>query len=569
MPLISLFFISFFFSWAESNQAKRVCTLNGLSDNCRFFQDNRDKAEFVMADGSRFANPFYDPQRPAVPPAEAVGQNAAKMEERALEAQASLLARSDLGSHERFRLALTSKMTLATIGSFSTLPEVPAAAFLVLPWPPPAFSQVQSVPFRDFKDKYLDQLPKVARDELLEHARALKALSQGGMNYSAESQIASPQVDKAALGQRALRAFEKAKSLMLQEILKGRSPSALSSDEVLLYEKVNSVRFEGVDFGETLGCKNTPVNAFYSSYSHQVQVCSTLANYPEAQLVAILGHELGHAIDPCVCHKHLHRINTSSLQGEPGEELAQEIAANPSKRAVYQDLRDQVLRGETLRLLHEADSNSELQRWAESRGLTSPIVRGFPLDRYPQREVLACLFEQGGLRDLTREEIIEIARLTNRYYVSVSGEQQTSHQRLESEAKLVADLRRLPRSCIVTSTHMSSNSSELMADYWGSRVLGRYLEQNPAQTQLEKIAALSFFAPNACKDQSLGPGLAGFHSFQGHLLNRERIDRVYLADPRTQRAMGCAPDPSNGTACFQKDRVVGFPSGVTSRAGQR
>lgn len=79
------------------------------------------------------------------------------------------------------------------------------------------------------------------------------------------------------------------------------SENAQSTDEMIA--RITAVEFHFPKTNHELselaadGCEIP--NAFYSPSTHQVTICPQMLNLPDAALFSVISHELGHAIDPC------------------------------------------------------------------------------------------------------------------------------------------------------------------------------------------------------------------------------------------------------------------------------
>ncbi|MNK97194.1 hypothetical protein D3C87_1175120 [compost metagenome] len=79
------------------------------------------------------------------------------------------------------------------------------------------------------------------------------------------------------------------------------SENAKSTDEMIA--RITAVEFNFPKSNQELselaadGCEIP--NAFYSPGTHKVTICPQMMNLPDAALFSVLSHELGHSIDPC------------------------------------------------------------------------------------------------------------------------------------------------------------------------------------------------------------------------------------------------------------------------------
>lgn len=82
-------------------------------------------------------------------------------------------------------------------------------------------------------------------------------------------------------------------------------------------------------------------------------------------------------------------------------------------------------------------------------------------------------------------------------------------------------------------THGRNPDGESIPDLCGGKVAAKYLKAHPPKDALEKLALLSPFIDRVC-----GPP-ANEIVKNGHLITRDRLDKIYLADPEMSEALGC------------------------------
>lgn len=545
--------------------AAPACSVESLTSSCDFFAERANQEFISLPDGTRYRNPLSsasgrlvgeeDKMPPPFDPG-AAAENARKLF--SLQAR-SLRALKGHGTEE-FLLALTSGASLSTLGYRKSMeaarkdappnaaPEGPGSAFpLMLPWPPDQpGAAVRLVSPDEFRSGFLDKLPESARKDfdkvVAAAAEQIQAMPQAQM-------IPQPKRIKVppARRKRVDHLVEETRSALLGEILRGRKYGQLSPAERAMHDKIATVRFRGGDDPTIAGpsCQGAAPNAFYNPDNHTFTLCPNFYEYPDAQLVSVIGHEMGHAIDPCGCQFHAHEIDRDRLREKQDVLLAQARKDPKRMKAVRFLLTspDEMTSGYLGR-----ETSDEAIEWLERSGAIRRKAAAVSPEDYPYREATQCLKEQVGFRETSDQDLRKTAKAYARRVAAAGG---SSIDRAEVEADALRSLRRFPQ-CPQTIGG-PSQSGEAVADMLGAKVLGKYLSENPPKTIEEKIGAISAMSAGACQERAAldeGFSLDVPPEPNPHPYPRERLDGIYLTDARVRKALGCA-QPA-GKSCLTK-----------------
>lgn len=549
--------ISFLFSIVLAvASAKPACTLDGMTDQCRFFTES-NQSEFVLPDGTRFPNPAR-PGNPPIPQTQGGGYGPfgstdpkamLEMTDQAYEAQTEILMTiSETGVNPKFALAATNMVNLSMYGA-STAGSYPSSSTLFLPWPPwGERATTRAVSLADYKKEFIDKLTpeqKAVFDE--QAAKVLRAMSAGAPKPDAPPPAPALSAERI---KKVHSLADETKELLLSEMLRGRRYESLSADEKALYDKVQKIKMvdpTNSSLQNNPVCQQQTPNAFYLTSDNSISICPNFYQYPNSVLVKVLAHEMAHSIDPCSCslgHYSIDYQAASAVEdGAPRSELTQVIMALSEGR--FWALPDR------------------LKEKAISQGWIREHAAAIPPTRYPYKVSLSCLEKRIDMLNATAADRQQMVRIQARAARAEGADPATARE----QAARTAAKTFLNPNCPLSGGPgegyaILSQVGEVMSDAWAAKVLGRYLEENPPKTDLEKKATIGFFAAGACSPTRPRGMVAGSMG-HNHPFPRERLDEIFLAEPRVQAALGCQP-PAGGNVCL---RSIGTNSNSRSQRG--
>lgn len=276
---------------------------------------------------------------------------------------------------------------------------------------------------------------------------------------------------------------ESTRQNLIASVLKGRAENQLSAGEKSQLIRLRTLRF---DLKESLNtqssvCVGLGPNAYYDAKEHRFVLCNGTMNVPDRSLAQTIGHEMGHAIDPCTLSLPLHKtakgyaIDGRSLFTENPQPLGEEVAA------------------------------------------------AVPLEQYPQKQEMQCFAKNGWQDELSEADTIELADL----FVKHRGGKREDYL---TNIKQYSQCYR-PKG-------QGNPIQETIADMWGGRSLAAYNEKQPPENAMDTISTFSMFLEKVC-----GPEADKHEAGKNdeHRPGRQRWDEIILTNPRLQRVLGCEP----------------------------
>ena len=362
---------------------------------------------------------------------------------------------------------------------------------------------------------------------------------------------------------RAESLVELVRTSMIKNIVGTRPKEQWSPEETAAVEKINAIEYRA---GDNPNVKNTPYcqgvlpNAFYDPASNTINLCTNFYNFPDSTIVAVLGHEMGHAVDPCGCQTHFHSIDQKKLEGLwAGGQLPKDIEKDEDLSTMATMLGQIGYSGTKVTAFpfeHYLNDPSKIEYFKKA-GILNPgpgKVRTFKqdgnsLEGYFLNDVYKCLLSNtdGSFRQTTLAEIEEAAETVVNKRREVAG---SGFDAKKEKRRIVQAFIRYPQ-CY--SPRSQTQMGEAVSDWFGSKALGEFLATQKLESQEDRLAPFAFFAAAICLERS---GLekpvttvagtadevrkdlrkdAGFHP-----ASIMRLEKVMLADPRVRAAMGCS-----------------------------
>lgn len=536
-----------------------TCTAAGLTRSCDFFRDHAKDRRIELGDGTSFANPLSLASVPIAPAGGGLlGPDRAERQTKTLDAQARVLRAfeslpKDKKVSDTFKIAFENQMgdsaIARAVGETSKTSALIITIPASLPWPPGDESaKISKVEPADLA-AYLQKLPAKVQSEIKSAVHDYRQLTLAATS-PATSQPAKTEPVSAERLKRMNELAEFARNSIIEEIRAGRADSQLSPEEKAQIEKVRTLRVAASDSVATHPqCAQISPDAINNPINHMLALCPSFANYPDSQLVFLFGHEFSHSFDPCFRGYPLLRLDHAKIDAFAASEseLPSEVKSDPDRLKIYRQLKS--LPAKTDYSNYEqllAIGNPAALSYFVDKGLVSVTAEAISADRDPTVSGAACLKKAGDFREVDAEGIraFAAALADDVDEKSVNGADKSNLR-----ASVEASLARHPQ-CAPTLAG-GSQMTEVMADAWGAKALGRWLKEHPPKTEIEKIGSISTFAEDVCDAvQSVdSPGVVmkvsdlrdrmEHFSREPHPPARARLNSVILTEPRVQEALGC------------------------------
>ena len=581
---MTLIFIANLFSTFQivAAEVKPACTMAAITQDCRLFKERKDSPVIVLPDGSEIPNPLYvkpQPQTgmPTAPPVPSVEKMAEDFRENTRNQVKLLRAWDSLPRSQRvsdeFKVTFqTALLTPALQAWANGTPPIEGPFPLILPWPPgkkgAEFRSVNSAELSAF----LNRLPRPQRTLIASQAK--EAAQRFSANYMTGSRgerrsrgtneipTATPEQKE-----RIEKAVEYAREAMQQDLLRGRRPEELSVEEKGYLAKIRTVRLEPLDISRNSpACTARTSPAWYVPNQHAIVICPDMYKTPMADLIFVLGHEIGHSIDPCNGRCHLLAVNHAKLGDQMPPEIRTEIESNRELKQVVDLLKNSGGPFSVLRYREATDGDRVEKRLLELGLIQIEGQRVKNDEGDPNRKMWQCLLSTAQVRPADDRQLAAMADEVERLL-------RVNNERIKDPSELRKNLLlRLQenRHCLTTPIG-PSQISEAASDAHGARVLGRWLKENPPKTDEDRLAVVAFFGNEQCtlenpaaaddsrlQDLFFIQRVLAINKNQPHPENHSRLERILLTEPRVQAAMGCKGDPKYN--CFAEQ----LPSGAAS-----
>lgn len=514
LPLILLISYSL-----NAKETLRDCSFKEISRACTNIQPSDPNA--------------YDPWKSRPPsegeaslaPVREMADSGEDLQGLALSNQAELITQLKVGS-PIFKLAVSSENTLRSIGDNILAEERGEPAYgLTAPWPPESSkSEAQIVSWEDFKQGYLSKLSEGERKLLVGKAKSW-SLKQESLfqDQVVETRDQLTQKKVKEFGNRIYqqrkqkerfeKLFLKAKKYLIEE-LKARPLIGGSEVQQELVKKIEAVKFGSIAVTDEL-CEIDSENAFLNPYSNSIHLCSGNALANDYSLIMKMGHELGHAIDPCGCRLHTHQVskvvNDSKLRASLKKlDLSEEELSNTY--SAVKSSSGNLVGG--LNLALEEKTIKSLEELGIVKRTSSGVSGSYPFDT-----TFRCL------RD--RHKFTDGKGLG---YTFKDAQSRRRGQVKEEYPNPGLD------SC-TERLFIQSELTESMADVFGAKVLGRYaLDRNTNPDDISKAFEMGIRLE--CQGLSESKSRA-YPSF------KERYEKIFIAEPLIQKAFKCKPTPAS------------------------
>lgn len=570
------------------------CDVTQLTRDCRLFDSA--PSEIVLPDGTSFPNPRKPKTESAINDSSGpFGYGAVVLDQKAIDAQNLLLGemvqvKSRLASvlnkeknlSEDFKMNLLSdplgslfRVDMDSNGRFVKFPNMsPDQNKVKFFWPP------DGKPSSSYQDIALDDLVGFLNSKNLSvETRAelkrvvdLQKKYNGIFNDYSKRQVEVDQQKQKDRSEQLKKRKVKARELIdvakkaFKKVFDANSNQGHASDLKITLEKL-TFKFED-EVPESVkkkSCANGP-NAFYHPPLHTFVICDSILNYPDNQLVGIIGHEMGHSIGSCSLSLGLDLVDPKMLAS-----FVTRPSANASMvdNLVLDKVHSALPSNNAVRIGNDFFMSEAFMKYADSVKLYTPLAQKIPNENYPFASARDCIVSNSKFRQVSPDDGVKMTKKT----VEVFKEQGIDFSDADKKSLLERNNRSVE--CLDGFDHVSE-TEEAIADMWGSLAMEEYLTQKPAQTEIEKLSLYSFFGSNYCSSYIEKPvytstvrpqqfSLSALRTIaqtgrmqEQQRMNREhppaevRLNDVYFSLPKIAKSLGC--DPGKNIDCFEKLR---------------
>ena len=527
------------------------CTVESITNNCKFFSENKN-LRIPTGDGTSIFNLFaYQKQ-------EDTDKEAFKDRNTTINQQVQIAQIIDSIPDSRMRPRL--KMTLVTN------PEMlrdPVRGF-DFPWPPQSASgNIRTVEAAELKSARSKIFTK---DEIDKLKAIIKFQDIASTDQDKLGVLdANGTISQARL-QKIQTLIEFVRAQIIDNILDGRKEETLSVEEKALIKKIRTIQYVNPTdpiAASSEPCKSIVGNAFYSPLVHSFTVCPNIANYPDSTLVQIMAHEFTHSIDPCMSQSGLYKIDHSKLSQSStllsGNKSSQEFIKNHNMSAnLLQTLTTLPPKIERINFdFSDHPGDSTPAKWLTDHGILSKEAVGISSEQYPFEKQFACLL--GDKKSFYRLTETEMNKIADEAVAVRQNQYDKSYNPAEDRKAILTALKIRPE-CSFSAGSRATQAQEVMADWMSGKVLGSYLKQHPPANVQEKVASISFFAAIGCYeavktketqeklatesiDAIITKAIAELRDRDKdpHAQSMQRLNELLLTEPEIRKALGCAP----------------------------
>ncbi len=467
----------------------KMCDESMVRRSCDVLKAAPAQAYLALSDGFRWKNPFYSPPPVHVGNVETFGVKRVTTVDDEISRQAHILGiltqvEKKIKLSNKFKMAFASQAYKTLNGGNVSLP-IPRDD---------ENARVRTLSANEVK-KLLEDFPTREREEL----ESIAMKESPALESSVPASLLGIRTDELVNENKARmeRVFGEAKASLIRSISKGRDVAKLSEFEKNLIGRLETIKLRHGDdpkVNTNAHCKNNSRNGFYS-LDHTINICPMYYAASQAELVSLMGHELGHSIDPCRATLNVYKSKEEYL-------VADELPL-----------------------------------------LTGAIhIRGMDRKDHPLYTVDECLVKKMGIREITADDIELAANVEARYdQLALGFDNKTLKARRRSIAKEMQE-----KAVCEGTGLMRSQINESMSDVFGSIALEAYLQKNPPQTDIDK--AVIFGSPclyhedlDYALDQHFEDKRSA--SSHGHPSSMERATKIIIQTPSLAKAFNCRRNP--------------------------
>ena len=365
--------------------------------------------------------------------------------------------------------------------------------------------------------------------------------------------------------------FREAKASVIAAVTNNRPRAQLNPEQLNLLTRLEVLepRFLSVaEAAEQPTCQNFGRNAFHDREAHDVKICPAMLWEPDAPLIFVLGHEVGHPIDPCAVENDFARWNGPAL-GDLEKSKAL-VPVKVAKVATMIGSGNPYMSPTDVQYLDEPNTKKAL--------LDAGVLKILAprLDALPEiyRDAYACVAARYGYRTPSAQQREQISRETHQNMGDFGGLDPTSVAEGDQRLRKYMDTY---RDCALMDGRARTQMNEAIADVTGAVAQEKYLRDHPPSSERDRVVSL-YHGGAACdqsrayKPDDLSPAeLIIYQRQHAEAVDDDHapsIKRLMMeADlPGTAAAVGCVRSESG---CFDHLSLIKSGAATSGAAGAR
>ncbi len=434
---MSSFLIFTFFLNSHYLQARPVCSADTLvADVCKHFKTNEDQSHIKTSDGGLIPNPYHVPKKPVEASQTTYLNNAQPNYEDFINADLAfqidtenILKNSNAKnwSAKSIKLA-TNSQNIGALLALAFPNDTSLNDFKSLPiYFPESLSDSDSsvIKLNDTQIvKILDELGPETLEKLKSRFSTLPRMTMmGGGILEAKATDGKPQfqrIRKSTLKEDQDRQKEltrQAKSSIIEMIKNGRSDAQLTSEQKNLIGRITSAELITADMKTATDipdCSKQQPQAFFQPEGYNIVLCENLLDLPDATMLRIIAHELGHSIDPCTAScdhlsanqekigQHLEEIKSADNDSNTKEENEE---TEPTEDDYYEAVLEGLENHGDRPFITYYSTDTGFKDKLMKEGFVRRNFKGIPRSQQPFDSVRSCLIKNAGFDNVSPQDI--------------------------------------------------------------------------------------------------------------------------------------------------------------------
>ncbi len=504
-----MWFILFISLMVSAEQS--TCDQSLIKESCDYLKSKAAEEYLTLSDGFKWKNPLYQNTQKQNPYSSTNSDVYIDVIENKIERQVEIQRILDEVSK---KLKLSDKFKMAFSQDIYMLTTVNPAAMGMMNMSLPIPIGDESAKFRtvtvDEVKEIFSRFPEKQQKKIKDVVNKgyIKSIS---LTATVMEEIRAQEIGKKKIitdnVQRVERLFELAKESLIRKISQGKASHELSGEQKSLIKRIETVKLNhGNDekvYNEST-CVNSFLNAFYRPLGHSINICPSYYSQPDSQIISVIGHEIGHSLDPCYSSKALVIPTQSNAKDPSGYRMVSSVKS-----------------GDTA------------------------IAQSMTRSAHPLYVVEKCLISKIKIRQAEDVDVRLAAQLKARYEQLDKNLNYEDRKSLEQNFYSQINEDKL---CLGSGL-LSPEINEAMSDVYGKIVLNDYLVTHPIKNQHDRIAAIASYFQKICnsngekeiESDELQGMINKFH--EEHPDTIKRIEKFTLQIPEVAKAFNCKRDP--------------------------